>query len=185
MSDAPTSRAAPARASATDVRQLEKRIAQLEQALRRARRDAVTDALTGCLNRRGWEERLDTEERRCARHDLDAVVIAVDLDAFKQLNDTEGHDAGDRMLRRCADALKRTVREHDVVGRLGGDEFGIVAVQVCEAADGCIHERLAAALARAGVPASIGTATRAANGDLQTALLAADQQLRVRKRRRD
>src|SRR4051812_48589320 len=87
------------------------------------------DALTGCLNRRGWTEALEAEERRCGRHDLDAMVVVVDVDGLKAINDTEGHDAGDRCLADCGNALRGAVRAEDCVARLGGDEFGVLAVQ--------------------------------------------------------
>src|SRR5437773_2098101 len=96
---------------------LQRRIAELEDALARAEREAVTDGLTGCVNRRGWDRLLAAEEARCARHGLDAVVMVVDLDDFKAVNDASGHAAGDELLQRCARALRDAVRVHDTVAR--------------------------------------------------------------------
>jgi diguanylate cyclase (GGDEF)-like protein len=82
----------------SDDARLREEIHRLRSALARAQREATVDALTGCLNRRGWSEALRAEERRCCRHDLDALVVVVDLDGLKAINDTEGHDSGDRCL---------------------------------------------------------------------------------------
>src|SRR3954447_11678385 len=108
---------------------LREEIRLLRAALARAEHEAMVDPLTGCLNRRGWTACLRTEERRCARHGLAAVVVIVDLDGLKAINDAEAHDAGDRRLVGCADALRRAVRGEDFLARLGGDEFAILAVQ--------------------------------------------------------
>ncbi len=87
---------------------------------------ATTDELTGLYNRRALEERLASEISRSLRHQLHTSVLLLDLDRFKDVNDTMGHAAGDRLLIQVAKALKQQCRALDVVGRLGGDEFLVI-----------------------------------------------------------
>jgi diguanylate cyclase (GGDEF)-like protein len=85
-----------------------------------------TDPLTGALNRRGFEERLDAELSASARSGDPLALLVLDLDEFKQINDTEGHPAGDELLRWTVATMKNVVRPADDVGRLGGDEFAVL-----------------------------------------------------------
>ena len=84
---------------------------------------ATRDSLTGLLNRRGLDEQLRRLLADARRHYERGVVIFVDLDGFKAVNDTMGHHVGDAMLRHLADLLAANVRESDIVARIGGDEF--------------------------------------------------------------
>jgi len=89
-----------------------------------ARKVATTDALTGILNRLGFETRLQSRlNQGYERPEFWSALMLIDLDFFKQVNDTYGHDAGDRILVGFARLLERVVRKSDLVGRLGGDEF--------------------------------------------------------------
>jgi len=137
----------------------------------------MLDPLTGCLNRRGWTEVVTAEERRCRRHDLDAVVVIVDLDGLKAVNDSEGHDAGDRRLVGCGAALRRAVRAEDAVARLGGDEFAVLAVQTTPRAPEAVVEHLERALASADVRASVGWALRSRHSGLADAVTEADRRM--------
>ncbi len=87
---------------------------------------ANTDGLTGVLNHRAIQERLDVELNRAQRLDQTVAVMMVDLNRFKHVNDTHGHQIGDRVLQRVAQLLKSNVREYDEVGRYGGDEFMLI-----------------------------------------------------------
>lgn len=87
---------------------------------------STRDALTGLFNRRYLEEALALEERRSERYGSDFAVVLFDLDHFKRLNDTHGHDAGDAGLRLFAEVLESTARASDVPGRYGGEEFLII-----------------------------------------------------------
>ncbi|HCP79067.1 putative bifunctional diguanylate cyclase/phosphodiesterase [Marinobacter sp. UBA2498] len=89
-------------------------------------RQANYDHLTGLPNRKLMEERLKTGQARAARVDTRLAFIFLDLDAFKEVNDSLGHDMGDKVLRQVAHRLVRSVRESDTVARFGGDEFVIV-----------------------------------------------------------
>lgn len=93
---------------------------------RELRRLATTDTLTGIANRRVFLERA-TEWLRCAgRYQQDAVLLIVDLDLFKAINDRYGHLAGDVVLKRFVQAAARELRDTDMFGRLGGEEFGVM-----------------------------------------------------------
>ena len=85
-----------------------------------------TDPLTGCLNRRALETRLRAEWRQAKRRGSTVAVLAIDLDHFKNVNDTRGHPFGDVVLQELAGIMKATARDTDAVARLGGDEFIIV-----------------------------------------------------------
>jgi diguanylate cyclase (GGDEF)-like protein len=85
-----------------------------------------TDPLTGCLNRRALETRLRTELRQAKRRANTLAILAIDLDHFKEINDTHGHPFGDLVLTDLAAIMRATARDTDAVARLGGDEFIVV-----------------------------------------------------------
>jgi diguanylate cyclase (GGDEF)-like protein len=89
-------------------------------------REASHDPLTGLRNRRRFEEDLRTELARSHRYGVPGALLMLDLDHFKQVNDTLGHPAGDRVLTEIADVLRGRARETDLLARLGGDEFAVV-----------------------------------------------------------
>lgn len=101
------------------LRAQERRIGELENL-------ATTDALTRVLNRRGFEDALTHELSVAKRHGVGGVLIFVDLDEFKPVNDTYGHAAGDEVLLTVATLLRGHIRDTDYIGRLGGDEFAIL-----------------------------------------------------------
>lgn len=87
---------------------------------------SLTDALTGVNNRRAFEERLQEEVKRAERYKTNCSLLMIDVDRFKEYNDTFGHIAGDEALRAVADLLKSNVRAHDYLARYGGEEFVII-----------------------------------------------------------
>jgi len=95
--------------------------------------EARTDKLTGLPNRRAVEEWAVRQMRAAARHGFPVWVVLADIDSFKSINDTYGHDAGDAVLQTFAELLKRNTRSSDICGRLGGDEFVLVIAHVNEA----------------------------------------------------
>jgi diguanylate cyclase (GGDEF)-like protein len=95
-------------------------------ALRREQRAAVTDQLTGLLNRRGFEERFQDELQRAARDDVPVSVVLCDCDGLKTMNDQRGHETGDALLQLIASCLRTHKRASDLAARLGGDEFGLL-----------------------------------------------------------
>lgn len=88
---------------------------------------ALTDGLTGMQNRRYFDDALREYLIEFGRIDRPISLMILDLDHFKQVNDTHGHDIGDEVLKAVASCLKDLTRHHDVVARLGGEEFGVVA----------------------------------------------------------
>ena len=89
------------------------------------RREADTDPLTGLANRRGFDVRAQRLTATCEHNGTPAAVLMIDIDHFKAINDTHGHDGGDIVLRAVADTLARGARPIDLVGRLGGEEFAV------------------------------------------------------------
>ena len=113
---------------------------QLSQELRR---QASTDDLTGVANRRSLMARLTSEFERIARHPaLHCSVLALDLDLFKQVNDTWGHAAGDAVLLQVSRLMREATRQHDVVGRSGGEEFTLLLPDTQAAEALMLAERL-------------------------------------------
>ena len=101
-------------------------IREFEFACRQLQVLALTDELTGLANRRHFVESLEAELSRYNRFSNVFCVAMLDLDKFKLINDTYGHDAGDKVLKSLAQILSTKLRKYDVVGRLGGEEFGII-----------------------------------------------------------
>jgi diguanylate cyclase (GGDEF)-like protein len=91
---------------------------------------ALFDSLTGLPNRRVFFDRLDTMIEQSKRYDAMFALLYIDLDGFKVINDTFGHETGDELLCQVADILKRTLRKSDTIARLGGDEFAVILVGI-------------------------------------------------------
>lgn len=108
-------------------------LTQLKAAQTELHRLAFYDPLTGLANRQLFRDRLDHAVRRCRRSGEPAALMFLDLDGFKRINDTLGHDAGDELLRQVAKWLEACVREEDSVARLGGDEFVVLLSRIGEA----------------------------------------------------
>jgi diguanylate cyclase (GGDEF)-like protein len=152
---------------------------------------ATTDELTGLLNRRALEERLEAEISRSYRHQIKTSVILIDVDRFKLINDTLGHAAGDRYLGLIGQVLTRHVRTLDVVGRLGGDEF-LVILPMTSAGESLVFinrlqgglQELASLHPEFGIATlSFGIAEAPRHGRTPTAILAAaDSALYAAKR---
>jgi diguanylate cyclase (GGDEF)-like protein len=149
---------------------------------------AMHDPLTHVLNARAFAEQLAQELERNRRYNRPLAVLYLDLDDFKAVNDTHGHQTGDAVLRLVADAIRRAVRQADLVGRLGGDEFAVLMPETDGPEADAVGQRLAAELAKAfrgspTVTASIGvvscTVTKADTDDI---LRSADQAMYEAKR---
>lgn len=113
-----------------------------EQARKRAELLSNTDYLTGVLNRRAFEKQLDAEINRAGRENLSLGVILTDIDYFKTINDTHGHQTGDEVLKSFADFLSQQCRSYDFVGRFGGEEFILCLPGVGEKQAAMIANRL-------------------------------------------
>ncbi|MDQ6751653.1 MAG: diguanylate cyclase [Actinomycetota bacterium] len=136
-----------------------------------------TDPLTGALNRRGFEERLDAELSAAARIGDPLSLLVLDLDKFKQINDTEGHPAGDELLRWTVGAINGVVRPRDDVGRLGGDEFAVLLPGVDRELAVSVAHRVTSAMAER-IHASVGITCYPADAlDREDLLTRADAEL--------
>jgi len=145
---------------------------------------ARTDPKTGLLNAAAWQREADAEVARAVRSDTPLALLLVDVDHFKRVNDSHGHLIGDEVLRALAAELRQQVRESDVVGRFGGEEFTVLLPRTDGAGACGIAERLrtsagrlsvAAGDARINVTVSIGVAVLGRHGsDLFELLAAAD-----------
>jgi diguanylate cyclase (GGDEF)-like protein len=149
------------------------------QTLRRSQaalaRLVTQDQLTNVMNARAFADRLGQELDRNRRYPRPLALMYMDLDNFKVINDTHGHQTGDAVLRLVADAMRSSVRQADVVGRLGGDEFAVLMPETDSALADAAAKRLIVGLRNVfkgtpNVTASIGvvscTATDASTDDL-------------------
>jgi diguanylate cyclase (GGDEF)-like protein len=113
----------------------------LEREIERLRALSLIDDLTGVLNRRGFVIHAEQCIRVANRNGEHLSVLFIDVDGLKRVNDLHGHAAGDRLIRESAALLRHILRESDIIGRVGGDEFAVVAL-------GCTPQRLPELLAR-------------------------------------
>ncbi len=144
-----------------------------------------TDQLTGCLNRRGFEERANAEISSMRRRGRTGALIVLDIDKFKPVNDVFGHAAGDALLCWVVETLETSLRPGDSVGRLGGDEFAALLPETDAEQARTTADRVGQALARRA-PASLGLAIYPEDGeDLETLTRRADTRLYQSRRGRD
>ncbi len=109
------------------VKAAENRIRAQDRKIYELERLAATDSVTGLLNRRGFENFCAQELERARRHNTPgSVLVLFDLDKFKEINDTYGHQAGDACLKKVAETLRRKIRSVDAAARMGGDEFALL-----------------------------------------------------------
>jgi diguanylate cyclase (GGDEF)-like protein len=154
---------------------------------------ALEDPLTGLLNRRGFMRDLSRAIAYRARYDTPIALLMSDLDRFKPINDTYGHEVGDRALEHLAGLLRSNIRSSDCLGRLGGDEFALILWQVDEDTARAKAASLRAMVA--GTPlqvagltltlsTSIGVAALEAADTPEQALMRADQAMYRQKAER-
>ena len=147
------------------------KLLQLNQILRRESR---TDGLTKLANRRAWDEAILRADQPRQRETDAYGIVVIDLDRFKQINDTEGHQKGDQILVEAANILRREAREADLAARLGGDEFALLLINPSE--EGLIRctNRISQALGSASIKASIGASLSHAGKRLEATWAEAD-----------
>ncbi|HLV88373.1 MAG TPA: diguanylate cyclase [Candidatus Sulfotelmatobacter sp.] len=123
-------------------RQVQERTAELFEANARLRQETIRDPLTRLYNRRYLEDVLERESRRAVRAEGKMGLLMLDLDHFKRINDTSGHDAGDTVLREVSAFLMKSVRAEDVVCRYGGEEFVVILPMADRATSHARAERI-------------------------------------------
>lgn len=169
-----------------ELDEAKRRIAELEA-------HADVDPLLAILNRRGFERELTRSLAYAQRYGTAAALVFIDLDGFKAINDRYGHAAGDALLKAVAAQLTCRVRASDVVGRLGGDEFGVVMWNVDGAQAAAKARDLERLIEEAGVEhgtlrlavgASAGVVSFSAVAEVAQILDAADRAMYARKRER-
>lgn len=147
---------------------------------------ATQDALTELCNRRHFDELLDKELARAIRHQRELSLCIIDIDLFKQINDSYGHIEGDRVLRRIADVIRRHARVEDVAARIGGEEFTVVFPETDADDARAICERLRQAVSeipfrfgevQQAITISVGLAGIRAGDTRATIMARADQAL--------
>ena len=167
------------------------RTQELSAALEQVTRLSRTDPLTNIPNRRALLEQADEALRMAKRHGREVALVIVDIDHFKRVNDTLGHQVGDEVLVAVAGALLGSVRETDHVGRLGGEEFVILLPETTAAAAFVVAERCRRAIGAlrlqalaTPITASFGIATYPHHGvELDVLLVCADQAMYEAKHR--
>src|SRR5207237_8952329 len=140
---------------------------------------ALTDALTGCANRRSFEIQLDKDLHMARRLHQPLSLLMICSDRLKQLNDSVGHDAGDDALRRLADCFRQELRGVDTAARFGGDEFVLILPQAYSEGAQIVAERLRTRIEEIEIPgfgnvtASIGIATFLSHASARAELVSA------------
>lgn len=152
---------------------------------------ALTDELTKVANRRCFVDSVEAELARCQRNENPAALLLLDLDFFKSVNDTYGHQAGDEVLKATANRIKKVLREYDIFGRIGGEEFAVFLSETDPATALHVAQRVRVILAdypmKAGnaelcVTTSIGIALTHGESNFEELYLQADSALYMAKR---
>ncbi len=165
---------------------------ELKEKAQRFQLMAITDPLTGLLNRRYLEERFNQEIERSKRYQFPLSFVMMDIDSFKSFNDTYGHQVGDDILRETADCIRKSLRNFDVPARYGGEEFIVVLPETDVTSATVLAERLRRAVeshfaensAQRQVTISVGVSSLSKNlQNRQQVIRAADQALYAAKKR--
>jgi two-component system chemotaxis family response regulator WspR len=137
-------------------RQLEERVQELQAVRDELSRLVSTDSMTGLYSRRRWLELAATEFSRHRRYKRPLTLLMADLDFFKRINDTSGHDIGDEVIRQFAGVLRAMGRESDLPGRIGGEEFAVLLPETPIAGAEEVARRVVAACRDLTIPAPTG-----------------------------
>lgn len=170
----------------------ERSVAEMEKKIKELEELALTDPVTGLMNRRGFEKFFAREQARMRRHDTPgSVLLMFDLDKFKQINDTYGHPAGDACLKKVGEFLQGRLRTLDGAARIGGDEFAVLLSHTDPEKAATIISEMRIVLGNMQAvwqenelrfSASLGVEYVTAEGTYESACQAADQALYSSKR---
>jgi diguanylate cyclase (GGDEF)-like protein len=184
---------APTASLLAEIERLKREIAIARARIADLEARADVDPLLDILNRRGFERELTRGLAHMKRYGTHAALMFIDLDAFKAVNDRYGHGVGDALLTGVARELLAHVRASDVVGRLGGDEFGVLVWRVDEAQAAAKAREIEELIGRVGVihgqarvqvGASVGAAALAVDASPAEMISAADRAMYARKEER-
>lgn len=176
-----------------EIRRLTGELAKAEMRIAELEARADIDPLLDILNRRGFERELSRSLAYVRRYGTAAALLFIDLDGFKAVNDRYGHGAGDALLKSVAATLANHVRASDLVGRLGGDEFGVVMWNIGESQAAAKAQELESLIERTrvvhagnalSVGASAGITPLTANANAAAVIEEADRKMYARKRER-
>ena len=165
---------------------LRKKVALLENELKEVKKEAKTDALTNMLNKKALNDELNKQEQFYKRHNRNYSIIFIDIDHFKNVNDTYGHEAGDIILKSIGLLLNRYSRDIDIVGRFGGEEFVIIAPETDKKGAYIFAEKLRKIIAktkfmykntRIDITISAGVSERTETSSMQETIELADKRL--------
>lgn len=176
--------------SARIVRRRVSNILELQAANRALQVMASTDPLTGAYNRRHFLDVCNTEMHRSQRYELPFSIAMLDIDNFKAVNDTYGHGIGDDALKATVRAINETLRDEDTLGRLGGEEFGVIFPQTTMDAGALVAERIRESVSEIVIATpeqplsftvSIGISDWRPDDSIDTVLMRADRALYTAK----
>jgi diguanylate cyclase len=179
----------------SELKHSKKEVGKLQKALESARQEALIDPLTNIYNRRGFEIEVQNMLADSASMSKGACMLMVDIDHFKNINDTYGHLFGDKVLRTLANTLKSLVKGQDCVARLGGEEFAVllprtelkgalsIAENIRETIEQSRIRHLYSETASSGITISIGIAAYTSGSNLVEWLDCADKALYISKQR--
>lgn len=177
----------------SELASTKQQVAKLHDALHSARGEALIDPLTGILNRRGFESRAKQTLAAQSTSGEGVCLLMVDIDHFKNINDTYGHLFGDKVIRGIAETLKSKVRSEDSVARLGGEEFAVLLAKTDTTSAHTVAEHIRRTIEKSriqrldtqekigGITISIGVATCSNGGSLMDLLEHADKALYTSK----
>jgi diguanylate cyclase (GGDEF)-like protein len=184
---------APAAPLLAEIERLKREVAIARARVAELEARADVDSQLDILNRRGFERELERARAHLQRYGTQAALMFIDLDGFKAINDHYGHGVGDAVLKAVVRELSAHVRASDIIGRLGGDEFGVLIWRVDEAQAGAKARELEILIggvavmhgqARIQAAASVGTAPLLAGSSATEIIAAADRAMYLRKEQR-
>jgi diguanylate cyclase (GGDEF)-like protein len=184
---------APAAPLLAEIERLKREVAIARARVAELEARADVDSQLDILNRRGFERELERARAHVQRYGTQAALMFIDLDGFKAINDRYGHGVGDAVLKAVVRELSAHVRASDIIGRLGGDEFGVLIWRVDEAQAGAKARELEILIggvavmhgqARIQAAASVGTAPLLAGSSATEIIAAADRAMYLRKEQR-